>query len=205
MILYNQFLDDFLSPPIDFEYKKYKLLHFVNNIVKNTNDDNIVDNINETEYIINELNKISENFKLFKENFPKEIVSLSIKDKKILYKDLIEDDESTIKMREIIDYSIIKFKNLHKYLITLINQYKDNITFEWLYQNNSNVGFLIHNKNILRYFFENDDITITKVIKLNNVFNYKKDNLISLKLVDSKYINKIKLLEYFLLKFLNNE
>jgi hypothetical protein len=96
---------------IDFEYKKYLLLDYLQYVKANFNDKKLYPHLSDLLFHYKNLLSIKENKKLLRENFPKQISKADFEKLEIIYDDLIHDDKVMQDIEEILIYSLPKLKD----------------------------------------------------------------------------------------------
>jgi len=96
---------------IDFEYKKYMLLAYMQQVVQEFDARKLYPKFSELVEHYRNLEILKEQKKIAANNFPKEISRLDLEKFKIEYKSLIQDDELIREIDEIISFAIPEFKN----------------------------------------------------------------------------------------------
>ena len=95
---------------IDFEYKKYQLLAYLQKVKKSFNRVELYPFLSDLVFHYRNLKSINENKGLIQEAFPKEISLESIRDLELKYKKIVEDDDIMKEIEEIINFSIPRVK-----------------------------------------------------------------------------------------------
>ncbi len=97
---------------IDFEYKKYILLAFLQNIKKEFVQHKIYPSLSELVFHYKNLLTIKENKELMYKNFPERISKADFEKLKISYKKIVEDDDVMKELEDIVFFAIPKVKKL---------------------------------------------------------------------------------------------
>jgi hypothetical protein len=97
---------------IDFEYKKYVLLAYLQHAKKEFGVKKLFPCFNDLIFHYQNLTSIQENKELLYENFPKKISRADFKKLKLNYEKIVTDDEVMQEIRDIIYFAIPKFKDL---------------------------------------------------------------------------------------------
>jgi hypothetical protein len=95
---------------IDFEYKKYMLLGYLQTVKESFNERKLYPFLSDLLFHYKNLLSIKENKQLIHENFPKEISRADFEKLEIIYKQLVEDDKIMSEIEDIISYSLPKLK-----------------------------------------------------------------------------------------------
>ena len=95
---------------IDFEYKKYILLAYLQNVKESFNDKKLYPYLSDLLFHYNNLQYIKENKKLLRENFPKQISKADFEKLQLMYDEIVSDDAVMQQIEEIISYSIPKVR-----------------------------------------------------------------------------------------------
>ena len=95
---------------IDFEYKKYILLAYLNTVKMNFNERKLYPFLSDLLFHYQNLLTLKENKQIFHENFPKEISQADFDKLKILYTEIVKDDKIMLEIEDILSYSIPKLK-----------------------------------------------------------------------------------------------
>jgi hypothetical protein len=99
---------------IDFEYKKYILLAYLQQVKNNFNQKKLYPYLSDLIFHYQNLMSIKENKNLIYENFPKQISKADFEKLTLSYKKVVEDDTFMADLEEIIMYSIPKLKEILK-------------------------------------------------------------------------------------------
>jgi hypothetical protein len=95
---------------IDFEYKKYQLLAYLQKVKNSFNRVELYPFLSDLVFHYRNLKSINDNKELIQEAFPKEISLEKIKSLELTYRKIIEDDAIMKEIEEIINFSIPKVK-----------------------------------------------------------------------------------------------
>jgi len=96
---------------IDFEYKKYQLLAYLQKAKISFDRVELYPFLSDLVFHYRNLKSISENKGLIQDAFPKEISFENLKNLKITYKKIMDDDSIMHQIEDIINFSIPKVKN----------------------------------------------------------------------------------------------
>lgn len=110
---------------IDFEYKKYMLLAYLQHVAGSFTENKLYPPLSELMKHYRSLTALRDNKKLFHDSIPERMTSVDFKKFKIMYEKMIEDDNLMQEIENIILFSIPQFeKHLAegKKFTTLSNQ-----------------------------------------------------------------------------------
>jgi len=96
---------------IDFEYKKYVLLAYLNEVKENFDLQKLYPFLSDLVFHYQNLQLLKNNKKILYENFPKSLTKADFKKLKLSYKLVIEDDKMMKELEEIVGYSLPLFQN----------------------------------------------------------------------------------------------
>jgi hypothetical protein len=99
---------------IDFEYKKYVLLAYIQNVKVNFEDRKLYPFLSDLVFHYQNLVSLKENKKLIYENFPKVITKADFEKLTLTYKKIVEDDEVMKQIEDILEFSIPQFRSALK-------------------------------------------------------------------------------------------
>ncbi len=91
---------------IDFEYKKYLLLAYLQTVKTSFDKVQLYPFLSDLVFHYRNLMSVKENKALIRESFPKELSLEEIKKLELSYRELVEDDEVMEQLESIIDYAI---------------------------------------------------------------------------------------------------
>ncbi len=94
---------------IDFEYKKYTVLAYLQTAKKAFTQQLLYPTFSDLVFHYQNLVSIQENRKLLQKNFPKEISKADFQKLEFSYKQIVQDDETMQVLKEIIEFSIPQF------------------------------------------------------------------------------------------------
>jgi hypothetical protein len=95
---------------VDFEYKKYILLSYLQEVNRNFREIRLYPFLSDLVFHYQNLLSVKENKQLLYENFPKEISKADFKKLKLVYKEMIQDDSIMQEIEDILSYAIPEFK-----------------------------------------------------------------------------------------------
>ena len=93
---------------IDFEYKKYELLSYLQAVNKSFLESKLYPHLGDLVFHYNNIISLKKNKNLWFEQFPEAISSIDLKKLRISYQKIIEDDTLMQELEEIIDFAIPK-------------------------------------------------------------------------------------------------
>ncbi|QCK14954.1 hypothetical protein [Mangrovivirga cuniculi] len=96
--------------PIDFEFKKYTLLAYLQRIEKFFNEFKLYPAFSDLIFHYKNLHTLKENKELLKESFPKEISMEDFLKLKLVYKEILDDDEIIKAIEDLIYFSMPQMK-----------------------------------------------------------------------------------------------
>ncbi|ABG59093.1 hypothetical protein [Cytophaga hutchinsonii] len=96
---------------IDFEYKKYQLLGYLNSVRNDFNDRKLYPPLSELYGHYQTLISIKNNKQNLKQSFPKEITAADNDKAEFLYRELIADDKLMQEIEDILSFAIPAFEN----------------------------------------------------------------------------------------------
>ena len=113
---------------IDFEYKKYMLLSYVQEVKGKFRERKLYPSLSDLVFHYQNLISIRDNKKLLYENFPQQISRADFEKLNITYKKIVQDDAIMAELEDIISYSIPRFKemlNEGKDIYELVEEHMD--------------------------------------------------------------------------------
>ena len=96
---------------IDFEYKKYILLSYLQNVKNSFDKTELYPHLADLVHHYQNLVALKENKESLTKNFPAKAEGLDMKKLEIIYHELIQDDEIMKELGDIIEYAVPMFKN----------------------------------------------------------------------------------------------
>lgn len=99
---------------VDFEYKKYILLGYLQNVRSAFTGNKLYPSLNDLIFHYNNLIAIKNNKKLWIEKFPKSLQNIDLKKLKLGYKKMVQDDKVMTEIEEIIEFAIPNLKDVMK-------------------------------------------------------------------------------------------
>jgi hypothetical protein len=96
---------------IDFEYKKYLLLGYLQGVKKEFNNRKLYPVFSDLLFHYRNIISIKQNKTLIYENFPKELSAPDFEKLTLIYKEIVKDDAVMLELEEIMEYSISVFQN----------------------------------------------------------------------------------------------
>ncbi|HLF45077.1 MAG TPA: hypothetical protein VI548_01545 [Chitinophagaceae bacterium] len=112
---------------IDFELKKYTLLAYLQEVNKYFNESKLYPQLADMIFHYNNLVSLRENKKILQEHFPKKLTGLQIEKLKVLYEQMIEDDELMQELEAIINYAASTMKNTINSGVEIYELVEDNL------------------------------------------------------------------------------
>jgi hypothetical protein len=91
---------------IDFEYKKYVLLGYLQNVRDNFNEKKLYPTLSDLLFHYKNLLSIKENKKLLRENFPKQISKADFEKLELIYDEIVNDDKVMQEIEDILTFSL---------------------------------------------------------------------------------------------------
>ncbi|MEM9833470.1 MAG: hypothetical protein AAF944_22755 [Bacteroidota bacterium] len=95
---------------LDFEYKKYVLLAYMQNVKSKFTDRKLYPFMSDLVFHYNNLLALQKNKQLIYENFPKEVSKADFEKLKIHYRKIIQDSELMNTIEEIVGFALPQFK-----------------------------------------------------------------------------------------------
>jgi hypothetical protein len=96
---------------IDFEYKKYLLLGYLQGVKKEFEGRKLYPVFSDLLFHYRNIISVKQNKTLIHENFPKEISGADFENLKLMYTEIIKDDKIMQELEEIMEFSIPVFQN----------------------------------------------------------------------------------------------
>jgi hypothetical protein len=97
---------------IDFEYKKFILLAYLQEVKHNFKDKKLYPYLSDLVFHYRNLQSVRDNQKLMYENFPREISRADFDRLQITYRKIVEDDSIMSEIEAIVTYALPKFKDI---------------------------------------------------------------------------------------------
>src|SRR4051812_10790796 len=94
---------------IDFEYKKYVLLGYLQSVKDNFSEKKLYPSLSDLLFHYKNLLSLKENKKLLHENFPKQISKADFEKLELVYDEIVNDDKIMQEIEEILGFAIPKF------------------------------------------------------------------------------------------------
>ena len=98
----------FIEGHIDFEYKKYILLSYLQDINSHFGNNRLYPNLADLIFHYNNLVDFKKNKSLLQQAFPQRLTQADIEAVKLTYQKIITDDQSMLEIEEIINYALGK-------------------------------------------------------------------------------------------------
>jgi hypothetical protein len=109
--------------PIDFEYKKYVLLAYMQNVKKYFSQIELYPTLADLVFHYNHLLTIQRNQEILKENFPSELSMADFENWQLIYKKMITDTSLMTEIEDIIQFALphikdalVEGKNIYEYI-----------------------------------------------------------------------------------------
>ena len=112
---------------IDFEYKKYLLLAYLQKVGKKFNENELYPFLSDLVFHYNNLISIKKNKTIAVNQFPKKLTKIEFQNFKLEYEKLIHDDEYMEEIESITDYALPKIKEYLKEGKVLYEFVEDNL------------------------------------------------------------------------------
>ncbi len=98
----------FIEGSIDFEYKKYILLDYLQEINRHFDKSRLYPNLTDLIFHYNNLQYFKKNKTMLQQAFPQRLTSADLEAVKLTYQKIAEDDSSMIEIESIISYALQK-------------------------------------------------------------------------------------------------
>jgi hypothetical protein len=98
----------FIEGSIDFEYKKYVLLDYLQEINRHFDKNHLYPNLTDLIYHYNNLLAFKQNKTLLQQNFPQRLSKADIEAVKLTYQKIVQDDGTMQEIEQIISYALYK-------------------------------------------------------------------------------------------------
>jgi hypothetical protein len=95
---------------IDFEFKKYTLLAYLQEVNKYFNQNKLYPQLADVIFHYNNIVAFRTNKKILQDHFPKKLTGIQLQQLQVLYEQLIEDDDLMKELEDIIHYAAAKMK-----------------------------------------------------------------------------------------------
>ena len=115
---------------MDFEYKKYLALAYVQGVKKKFGERKLYPFMSDLVFHYNNLTTLKQNKQLIFENFPKELSRADFEQLKLDYKRMVNDDELMGTLSEIVDFALPHFKERMDEGALLYENIAERITIE---------------------------------------------------------------------------
>lgn len=113
---------------IDFELKKYTLLAYLQEVNKYFNESKLYPLLADMIFHYNNLVSLRENKKIIEEHFPKKLTGIQMEKLKVLYEQMIEDDDLMQELEAIINYSASTLKTCINSGVEIYELVEDKLT-----------------------------------------------------------------------------
>lgn len=115
---------------MDFEYKKYILLAYLQKVKQNFNDLKLYPFLSDLAFHHKNLIQLKSHKSLIYQNFPKEITKAEFKKLKIHYKKLVEDDQIMELIEQILGFAMPKMEGLIEEGKDIYENVEENVSIE---------------------------------------------------------------------------
>ena len=115
---------------MDFEYKKYILLAYLQKVKKNFKDLKLYPFLSDLAFHHKNLMQLKSNKSLIYQNFPKEITKAEFKKLQIHYKKLVEDDQLMELIEQILSFAMPKMEGLIEEGKDIYENVEENVSIE---------------------------------------------------------------------------
>lgn len=99
-----------LEGHIDFEYKKYLLMAYLQEVNEILENKKLFPVLNDLIFHYNNLNQIKMKKKLMNDQFPKRVTGADLQKMELLYQKIIEDDQLMLELESIIEFAMPRLK-----------------------------------------------------------------------------------------------
>jgi len=98
----------FIEGSIDFEYKKYVLLDYLQEINLHFDKSHLYPNLSDLIFHYNNLLNFKQNKTILQQNFPQRLTQADIEAVKLTYEKIVNDDYTMLEIEQIISYALCK-------------------------------------------------------------------------------------------------
>ncbi len=98
----------FIEGSIDFEYKKYILLDYLQEINRHFDKSKLYPNLTDLIFHFNNIQYFKKNKTMLQQTFPQRLTNAGIEAVKLTYQKIVEDDDTMIQIEQIITYALQK-------------------------------------------------------------------------------------------------
>ncbi|MDX2188442.1 MAG: hypothetical protein SFY32_01150 [Bacteroidota bacterium] len=95
---------------IDFEYKKYMVLAYLQDVKKNFDEQKLYPFLQDLVFHYQNLSILKDNKDLMKENFPERLTTTDFEKLQLVYETIVQDDEIMKEIEDIMAFTIPEFK-----------------------------------------------------------------------------------------------
>lgn len=194
----------FLDGRIDFELQKYRLLAYLQDVNKHFNDSKLYPPLGDVIFHYQNLLKFKEHKQLLQSSFPKELSKVNLEKVKLIYKEMLQDDDIMQELEHITNYAIKEMKSTISNGTEIYEQIEQQLNIEPigivpLYKNEgyimlkqgSNKDVFVYNYNIS--LFEHDSERY-KSLRIKYINSWKKTITNTYEQIKSDIIRTIKTL-----------
>ena len=115
---------------IDFEFKKYTLLAYLQNVKEKFGQHQLYPELSDLVMHYDNLVKLKQNKEFLYEHFPQVVTGIDLKQLRITYQKLIEDDQLMKELSEIIQYALPQFDQSISHGKELYDFVEDHLCFD---------------------------------------------------------------------------
>jgi len=173
------------SGVLDIEYKQYELLAYLQKVEGKFDNLELYPYFSDIMYHYRDLLTYKDNKQKYRENFPKNLIELSLEDTNLTYEDLVADGEYTQQLDILVDFSLVEFRkkiSLGKFIFDEVKKCIDILEIGVIHFNNDCGFFIIHDDTIDVYEYEMSEILnikSSKALRTKLVRSYPKGYYLS--------------------------
>lgn len=142
---------------LDVEYKQYELLAYLQKIEKKFDELKLYPYYSDLIRHYHDLMTYKKTKESYKDNFPKALVDINLKDTTLTYEDLILDSDYILQIDELVDFSLVEMRKkitLGKFIYDEVEKCVDLLEMGIIQFNNNKGFFIIHDETIDVYEYE---------------------------------------------------
>jgi len=142
---------------LDVEYKQYELLAYLQKVEKKFDNLELYPYFSDLIHHYDGLIKYKENKQIFRDNFPKELVEINLKNTTLTYEDLVIDDKYILGIDKLVDFSLTNLRkkiSLGKLIYDEVEKCIDILEIGTTLFSNNKGFFIIHDETIDVYQYE---------------------------------------------------
>jgi hypothetical protein len=150
---------------VDVEYKQYEVLAYLQKVENKFDELKLYPYFSDLIHHYDGLIKYRDTKQTFRDNFPKTLIDINLKDTTLTYEDLILDSDYILEMDKLVDSSLIELKKnigYGKFIFDEVEKCVDILEMGITHFNNNKGFFIIHDDNIDVYEYE-----LGELIQLN--------------------------------------